>query len=62
MRMKGYMIASGMDLTCDSEPAKMGVMTHEYLHTFFLIDLYDYTFDGKGVGNFDIMAYPVRFG
>jgi len=35
--VEGYMIASGLDLTCDSYPAKMGVMTHEYLHTFYLM-------------------------
>jgi hypothetical protein len=52
------MITTGLDLHCDSNPAKMGVMTHEYLHTFFLIDLYDTNFKGKGLGNFDIMAYP----
>lgn len=55
---KGYMIASSLDLVCDFNPALMGVMTHEYLHTFFLIDLYDTNFNGKGVGNYDIMAYP----
>ncbi|CAB9515747.1 Immune inhibitor A peptidase M6 [Seminavis robusta] len=60
--VEGYMIASGLDRTCDANVAKMGVMTHEYLHTFYLIDLYDYTFQGKGVGNFDIMAYPYGFG
>ena len=59
--VEGYMIASALDLTCDSEPAKMGVMTHEYLHTFDLIDMYDYSFEGKGVGQFDIMAYPYGF-
>jgi hypothetical protein len=52
------MIASALELTCDAIPATMGIMTHEYLHTFELIDLYDYTFEGKGVGTFDIMAYP----
>jgi M6 family metalloprotease-like protein len=56
------MIASALDLTCDSNPAKMGIMTHEYLHTFELIDLYDYTFEGKGVGTYDIMAYPYGLG
>ena len=55
------MIASALDLTCDSNPAKMGIMTHEYMHTFELIDLYDYTFEGKGIGTFDIMAYPYGF-
>lgn len=55
------MIASALDLTCDANPANMGVMTHEYLHTFYLIDLYDYTFEGKGLGTFDIMAYPYGF-
>ena len=52
------MIAAGLDLTCDYNPAKMGVMTHEYLHTFFLIDLYDTRFAGLGLGNYDIMSYP----
>ncbi|CAB9508837.1 Immune inhibitor A peptidase M6 [Seminavis robusta] len=57
-KTRGYMIASALDLTCDSNPAKMGVMTHEYLHTFFLIDLYDINFVGRGLGTFDIMSYP----
>jgi hypothetical protein len=26
-----------------------------------LIDLYDFTFQGKGIGNFGIMAYPYGF-
>lgn len=61
IEVEGYMIASALDLTCDAIPSKMGVMTHEYLHTYYLIDLYDYTFEGKGVGRFDIMAYPYGF-
>ena len=56
--LRGYMIASSLDLLCDANPAKMGVMTHEYLHTMYLIDLYDTNFNGKGLGNYDIMAYP----
>ena len=56
------MITTGLDLLCDSNPAKMGVMTHEYLHTFYLIDLYDIQFNGKGIGNFDIMSYPYGMG
>jgi len=59
--VEGYMIASALDTTCDANPAKMGVMTHEFLHTFYLIDLYDYSFEGKGVGQFDLMAYPYGF-
>ena len=58
IKLRGYMISSALDLLCDSNPAKMGVMTHEYMHTFFLIDLYDTQFVGKGLGNYDIMAYP----
>jgi len=57
-RVRGYNIASSLDLKCGDEPGKMGVMTHEYMHTFYLIDLYDIQFIGKGLGNFDIMAYP----
>lgn len=56
------MTSAGLDLVCDNNIAKMGVMTHEYLHTFGLIDLYDYSFEGKGLGNFDIMAYPYGHG
>jgi M6 family metalloprotease-like protein len=58
VRVQGYMISSGLDLLCGSDIAKMGVMTHEYLHTFNLIDLYDLNFVGRGIGNFDIMSYP----
>ena len=37
-------------------------LLEEYLHTLYLIDLYDLQFVGKGVGNFDIMGYPYGHG
>jgi len=58
--LHGYLIASALDGTCGAKGAKMGVMTHEYLHTLGLDDVYDYgaASDGKGIGVWDIMGYP----
>jgi hypothetical protein len=47
------------DKELPARPANMGVITHEYLHTFGLIDLYDQDGDEKpiplgGTGRFDM--------
>lgn len=60
MRLFGYGIASALRNVCDSTPAEMDVITHEWLHTLGTIDLYDtgsfvWTIPG-GIGSFDIMA------
>jgi M6 family metalloprotease-like protein len=58
--LHGYLFASGLDVTCGSNVAKMGVMVHEYMHTLGLDDVYDYGTDspGKGIGIWDLMGYP----
>jgi M6 family metalloprotease-like protein len=50
--LHGYVIASGLNGTCGSDVANMGVMVHEYMHTLGLDDVYDYGTDslGKGIG------------
>lgn len=62
MKLAGYAIASGVLGRCGSNPAKMGVPTHELIHTFgeaSVPDLYDVTTPGlAGVGGYDIMASP----
>ena len=38
----GYTIGSSMGArVCTPDPAKLGIITHEYLHGFKLVDLYD---------------------
>ncbi|CAB9525500.1 Immune inhibitor A peptidase M6 [Seminavis robusta] len=58
--LHGYLVASALDGNCGAEPAKMGVAVHEYMHTLGLDDVYDYAVDspGKGIGIWDLMAYP----
>jgi M6 family metalloprotease-like protein len=42
----GYTIGSSMGArVCTKEPAKLGIITHEYLHGFKLVDLYDQDID-----------------
>lgn len=59
-RVGGYVIASAYRDRCGSEPARIGTMTHEFMHTFGLVDLYDGQDAqvGRGIGAFDIMATP----
>jgi M6 family metalloprotease-like protein len=46
----GYTIGSSMAArVCSPEPASMGVIMHEYLHGFRLVDLYDQDFDNVPV-------------
>ena len=58
--MFGYGIVSALRYVCDSTPARMDVITHEWLHTVGTVDLYDtsqfvWQIPG-GIGSFDIMA------
>jgi len=39
--------------------ARLNVMSHEFIHTFGMIDLYDIDFVGNGCGGYSIMGYPV---
>ena len=59
-RVGGYVLASAFRDRCGSEPARIGTMTHEFMHTFGLVDLYDGQDAqvGRGIGAFDIMATP----
>lgn len=61
--MGNYAVASIYRGTCNENIARLGVMTHEFLHTVGLPDLYDR--DGSprpgvlgGMGAFDIMSDP----
>lgn len=56
----GYAVAAAMRGACDNRTSRIGVITHEFLHTFGLPDLNDSSGDwiGKGLGNFDIMSNP----
>lgn len=38
---------------------RLNVVSHEYIHTFGMIDLYDLSFQGNGCGGYCIMAYAV---
>eukprot|EP00934_Nitzschia_sp_Nitz4_P003706 Nitzschia sp. Nitz4//scaffold23_size168460//57788//62374//NITZ4_002213-RA/size168460-processed-gene-0.76-mRNA-1//1//CDS//3329543617//3696//frame0 len=59
-----YAVASVYRGVCNYNMARMGTMTHEFIHTVGLPDLYD--LDGQlystgnvgGIGGFDIMANP----
>jgi len=56
----GYMVASALRNTCGDQLARIGVMTHEFIHTWGVPDLYDTGGDwiGKGLGIYDIMSNP----
>ena len=60
-RLGGYTLASAWAAVCQTLPNTMGIITHEYLHAFFLPDLYDQDSNDEavaigGVGSYDIMA------
>jgi M6 family metalloprotease-like protein len=56
----GYTVASSLRGICGSDLARIGVMAHEFVHTWGIPDLYDMAGDwiGKGIGTFDIMSNP----
>ncbi|KAL9189130.1 hypothetical protein ACHAXT_011620 [Thalassiosira profunda] len=51
-----YYASSALHGTCDSNIVRMGVICHELGHYLGLPDLYDYTFQGKGLGAYDFMS------
>jgi len=57
--MSGFAIASALQGRCKYNPARMGVPTHEWIHTFGPPDLYDPEVRGlAGTGGYDIMSSP----
>jgi hypothetical protein len=62
MEIQGYTVATAFQRpACGGVFTGMGVITHEFLHGFFLVDLYDQaTNDARvqigGVGSFDLMG------
>ena len=65
-RLGTYVVASALrppsySKTCFRKMARIGVVTHEFIHTLGLPDLYETTSDGQvgyGTGFFDIMSQP----
>jgi len=57
-KVSSYSIASALDGTCGSEPAKIGTITHEWIHTLGAPDLYDLNTLYGGLGAYDIMSDP----
>lgn len=60
IKLNGYTVASAFHGDCGTEAGKIGLTTHEYMHTMGLEDLYDGRdpLAASGVGAFDIMAFP----
>ena len=56
IRSHAYAVGAGIRGSCNSRIPRMGVITHEIMHTFSLPDLYDIT--AGGLGFFDIMSNP----
>lgn len=56
----GYMVASAVRGVCGGDIARIGVMTHEFIHTWGVPDLYDTSGEwiGRGIGSFDLMSNP----
>ena len=55
-----YAVGAGIRGYCNARIPRMGIITHEMMHTFGLFDTYDTKGDwiGKGLGFFDIMSNP----
>ncbi|KAL7547265.1 hypothetical protein ACHAWF_010583, partial [Thalassiosira exigua] len=51
-----YYASSSLRNRCGSSIVRMGVLCHELGHYLGLPDLYDPTFNGTGLGNYDFMA------
>eukprot|EP00804_Cyclotella_cryptica_P024128 CCRYP_015564-RB/>CCRYP_015564-RB protein AED:0.03 eAED:0.03 QI:252/1/1/1/1/0.66/3/1228/415 len=50
-----YYVASALRNKCGSDITRVGIVAHEMGHQLGLPDLYDKTFEGNGVGNYDPM-------
>jgi len=57
-KVSSYSLASALDGTCGSEPAKIGTITHEWIHTLGAPDVYDLNTMYGGLGAYDIMSDP----
>lgn len=58
-QIASYSVASAMRGTCHDRPSYIGVMTHEFIHSWGIPDLYDTTKSGgKGIGTYDVMSNP----
>jgi M6 family metalloprotease-like protein len=64
-RIGTYTVASALrtppDYSCSTRLARLGVVTHEFIHTWGLPDLYEMAYDGQigyGSGHYDIMSDP----
>mmetsp|Transcript_9698 Transcript_9698/g.19100 ORF Transcript_9698/g.19100 Transcript_9698/m.19100 type:complete len:1276 (-) Transcript_9698:108-3935(-) len=51
-----YYVSSGLRGKCGEDIVRMGVICHEIGHYLGLPDLYDATFEGVGIGAFDMMS------
>jgi M6 family metalloprotease-like protein len=56
----GYTVSSAVRGLCGSDISRIGVLAHEFVHSWGIPDLYDTSGEwiGKGVGVFDIMSNP----
>ncbi|KAL7520550.1 hypothetical protein ACHAWX_005284 [Stephanocyclus meneghinianus] len=51
-----YYVASALRNKCGSDITRVGIVVHEMGHQLGLPDLYDKTFEGNGIGNYDPMS------
>ena len=54
-----YGITSAYRGTEDENIARLNVISHEFIHSFGMIDLYDIDFVGNGCGSYGLMGYPI---
>lgn len=59
-KIGSYTVASALRGTCSNKSARIGILTHELIHTWGIPDLYDTSGEwmGMGVGLYDIMSNP----
>ncbi|KAL7469418.1 hypothetical protein ACHAXS_009673 [Conticribra weissflogii] len=56
IKVNRYYVSSGLRGKCGEDIVRMGVICHEIGHYLGLPDLYDATFEGVGIGAFDMMS------
>ena len=56
-----YYVSSGLRNKCGSDIVRMGIICHKLGHYLGLPDLYDATFEGSGVGAYDVMSQSWGF-